>query len=175
MHHTPRQLQGFTLLELVIVITIIALLAAAMLPAYQHHVVRAKISEALNFAGVAKLAVSEAMFHYGDQKHINNANCGIDNEQQGRFIATLRIQNGHIYMKIHHTDSPLDGQLIAFIGDFSQKKRYWLAVSNRHGQFSLGARSMPPPTARIYIAPPHPASFHSALNTQQYLNSTSSH
>jgi len=54
-----KQQHGFTLIELMIVVAIIGILAAIAIPAYQDYTVRAKISEGLNLAGAAKLAVAE--------------------------------------------------------------------------------------------------------------------
>lgn len=65
--------QGFTLIELMIVVAIIGILAAVALPAYQDYTIRARMAEPLGFIAQMKISVSECLLTTGSASLCNTS------------------------------------------------------------------------------------------------------
>jgi len=68
--------QGFTLIELMIVVAIIGILAAIALPAYQDYTKRTHVSEGLTLASGAKASVTE-FYSSNNRMPASNASAGL--------------------------------------------------------------------------------------------------
>ncbi len=68
-----KNMKGFTLIELMIVIAILGILLAIAIPAYSDYTVRARVSEGLNVATATKTGVSETRLSTGTFPTTNSA------------------------------------------------------------------------------------------------------
>jgi type IV pilus assembly protein PilA len=104
--------QGFTLIELMIVIAILGILAAIAIPAYQDYTIRAKVAEAINLADGAKTAVAE--FRISNNRWPSgNASAGISNTISSKYVNSVTVTgSGRITASVNNTTVGTSGNVV---------------------------------------------------------------
>ncbi len=104
--------QGFTLIELMIVVAIIGILAAVALPAYQDYTVRAKVTEGLSLASAGKTAVSEFFASTGNLPG-SNVSAGLSGPTSinGNSVRSVTVGAGG-NITVAYSGNPIDGNTI---------------------------------------------------------------
>ncbi|WP_018276444.1 pilin [Teredinibacter turnerae] len=106
-----RVQQGFTLIELMIVVAIIGILAAVALPAYQDYTVRAKVSEGAIAASALKVGVTEMLANDG------MAGVGRYATEVAAAVAANELQTDKITNVVV---TPATGEIVITLGGIAQ-------------------------------------------------------
>jgi len=94
---SAKQTNGFTLIEVMIVVAIIAILAAIAIPAYQDYAIRAQVSEGINLSTSAKTAVWDFFADKGRLPAANiSAGLAAETSITGRYVSSVRVTGGAV-------------------------------------------------------------------------------
>ena len=98
--------EGFTLIELMIVVAIIGILAAVAIPQYQNYVARAQVSEAFSLASGAKTAVAE-YFMLNGTFPADNGTAGLSEatDISGNYVESVTVAGGTITALFSDTEA----------------------------------------------------------------------
>ena len=121
--------QGFTLIELMIVVAIIGILAAVAIPAYQDYTIRAKVTEGLGLAGAAKTAVAETYSSKGTPPSTNTGGgIALAASITGNSVTSVTIQNRGEISILYRTlggSPPGDGKVVVLKPTFTAGGVVW--------------------------------------------------
>lgn len=103
--------KGFTLIEIMVVVAMIGILLTLGIPAYQDYTVRARVTEGLNLAETAKMAVSEAVLAK-NALPFNQAETGYESPSSTVNVASIKIADRSGAIVITYTALAGNGTLI---------------------------------------------------------------
>jgi type IV pilus assembly protein PilA len=108
-----RMQQGFTLIELMIVVAIIGILAAVALPAYQDYTIRAKMSEVILALSACRTSITEVYQTGGTAPDANSWGCeGV----VSKYVAALSTDaNGVVIATVGNISASVNGSCVTLI------------------------------------------------------------
>lgn len=108
-----RLQQGFTLIELMIVVAIIGILAAVALPAYQDYTVRSKMSEVILAMSACRTSITEVYQTGGSAPGANAWGCENTTGGMSKYVNTIATDiNGMVTATVTGISTEVNGKTV---------------------------------------------------------------
>lgn len=149
-----RIAHGFTLIELMIVVAIIAILAAVAIPAYGTYTARAQVSEAFVLMDGLKVPLTEQYAAQGVFTIDPTGISGIQGVISGRFVQSVTSPIGSTSMQANFRTSGVSGQLVNGGTSLSVHMYYnpitgaWTCAN---GTGNMGAEALPATNTTVAV------------------------
>src|SRR4029453_8481871 len=101
-----RLQQGFTLIELMIVVAIIGILAAVALPAYQDYTIRAKMSEVILAMSACRTSITEVYQSGGSAPGAGGWGCEVSTTGGTKYVSAITTDGNGVVMATVRKISP---------------------------------------------------------------------
>jgi type IV pilus assembly protein PilA len=107
--------QGFTLIELMIVVAIIGILAAIAIPAYQDYTIRSQVTEGLTLAGAVKAGVAESFASTGLwPDDLDKAGGDTAAPPSGKYVKEITVDQGTITVEYgNDVNDKINGEFLS--------------------------------------------------------------
>jgi type IV pilus assembly protein PilA len=105
---------GFTLIELMIVVAIIGILAAVAISAYQTYTIRAQVAEGLSLAATAKTQIMDSFLVNGESP-VDRTDSGLTADATdtfGNFVTGVEIEDGRIDITFGNSANAIIGNAV---------------------------------------------------------------
>lgn len=134
-----RMQQGFTLIELMIVIAIIGILAAVALPAYKDYTIRAKMSEAILAASACRTTITEVYQSASVAPGAGNWGCE-SNAATSKYVASVATSTDGVVTVTTQgfNDTNIDGKTVTLTPYSDTSLTTAMAVSTDLGKQVAG-------------------------------------
>ena len=106
--------QGFTLIELMIVVAIIGILSAIAIPAYQNYTIRAQVTEGLTLADGWKTAIAEYYANNGGWPSQTDLNGTV--QSVGKYESNVTVTSGAIIIMYgNQANQSINGSVLTLV------------------------------------------------------------